>query len=56
MKNLFKSGKTSSINKNNITHKINTEPNHSSLDEEKIENLKESEVEDIIPSKKILTI
>ena len=52
MKNLFQSGKTSFINKNNITYKRKPESNNSSLGEEIIENLKESEVEDIIPSKK----
>ena len=36
----------------NITHKRKPESNNSCLDEEIIENLKESEVEDIIPSKK----
>ena len=41
MKNLFQSGKTSLINKNNIAHKRKPESNNSSLDEEIIENLKE---------------
>ena len=52
MKNLFQSGKTSLINKNNIAHKRKPESNNSSLDEEIIEKLKESEVKDIIKSKK----
>ena len=43
---------TSLINKNNIIHKRKPESNNSSLDEELIENLKEPEIEDIIPSKK----
>jgi hypothetical protein len=41
MKNIFQSGKTSLINKNNIAHKGKPESNNSSLDEEIIENLKE---------------